>query len=53
LHAATDLLALVTAVLGAAVGGNLLVVGLDIAWDWQARDRYAETAAEQPEPSFA
>jgi pimeloyl-ACP methyl ester carboxylesterase len=32
-----------TAIVGAAVGGNLLLLTLDIAWDWRARARLAET----------
>jgi pimeloyl-ACP methyl ester carboxylesterase len=39
------LLAPFVAVLGAAVGANALVLGLDIAWDRQARRRFASTAA--------
>jgi pimeloyl-ACP methyl ester carboxylesterase len=42
--AADDLLALVTSIVGATVGANLAILGLDIAWDWQARDRSAVTA---------
>jgi hypothetical protein len=34
------------AIVGAAVGGNLLLLALDVTWDRQARDRYAETANE-------
>jgi hypothetical protein len=45
-HAAEDLLALITAIAGAAVGANLAVLGLDIAWDRQAHDRFADTASE-------
>jgi pimeloyl-ACP methyl ester carboxylesterase len=40
-HAAEGLLALVTAIAGAVVGGNLTLLGLDIAWDLQARERVA------------
>jgi pimeloyl-ACP methyl ester carboxylesterase len=32
-----------TAIAGAAAGGNLLLLALDIAWDWRARARLAET----------
>jgi hypothetical protein len=39
------LFALVTAMIGAAVGANAIVLFLDIAWDRQARDRF-------PAPSF-
>jgi len=53
LHAAADLLALMTAILGAAVGANLTLLALDIAWDQQVRDRSAagnakETLAARP-----
>jgi pimeloyl-ACP methyl ester carboxylesterase len=34
------------AIVGAAVGGNLTVLALDIAWDRQARDRFAEARAK-------
>jgi uncharacterized membrane protein YfcA len=40
-HAGTDLLALVTAFLGAIAGANLALVVLDIARDRKARDRFA------------
>lgn len=42
-QAATDLLALVTAILGAIAGGNLTLVLLDIGWDRKARERFAYT----------
>jgi pimeloyl-ACP methyl ester carboxylesterase len=45
-HAAEDLLSLVTAIVGAAVGGNLTVLALDIAWDRQTHDRFADAASE-------
>ena len=45
-HATEGLLALITAIIGAAVGGNLTLLGLDIAWDWQVRDRFAANAGE-------
>jgi pimeloyl-ACP methyl ester carboxylesterase len=45
-HAAEELLALITAILGAAVGGNLTLLGLDIAWDRQLRDRFPARSAE-------
>jgi pimeloyl-ACP methyl ester carboxylesterase len=41
------LLTVITTIVGAAVGGNLSLVSLDIAWDWQRRDRFA--AAEVKE----
>ena len=36
---ATDMAALLTTIAGAAVGSNLAVILLDIAWDRQGRDR--------------
>ena len=33
------LFALVTAIVGAAVGANLILLGLDVAWDRQVRNR--------------
>jgi pimeloyl-ACP methyl ester carboxylesterase len=39
-HAIEGLFALVTAIVGAAVGANLILLALDIAWDRQARDRF-------------
>src|SRR5436190_5482289 len=46
-HAAEGLLALVTAIVGAAVGGNVTLLGLDIAWDRQVRDRFAVAKAKE------
>ena len=43
--AAFGLLAPLLAIFGAAVGGNLLLIALDIARDQQARDRFAESSA--------
>jgi hypothetical protein len=40
-HATTDMLALVTAIAGAAAGANLALITLDITWDRRARDRFA------------
>ena len=45
-HATEGLLALVTAIAGAAAGGNLALLALDIAWDRQLRDRFAANADE-------
>ena len=44
------LLAPLFAILGAVVGANLTVLALDVAWDLQARDRFAveETLEAQP-----
>jgi pimeloyl-ACP methyl ester carboxylesterase len=44
--AAFGLLAPLLAIIGAAVGGNLLVLALDIAWDRQVRNRFAATTKE-------
>jgi pimeloyl-ACP methyl ester carboxylesterase len=48
------LFALLTAILGAAVGGNLPLLFLDVAWDRQARDRFAAGAKEtlEAQPSI-
>jgi hypothetical protein len=46
-HAAADLLALVTAMVGAAAGANLTLLALDISWDRQVRDRFVETNAKE------
>ena len=40
-NATGGLLALGTTIIGAAVGGNLLLLALDIVWDGQVRDRFA------------
>ena len=40
-NAAEGLLAVITTIVGAAVGGNLALIGLDLAWDLQVRDRFA------------
>ena len=45
-HATEGLLALITAIAGATVGGNLTLLGLDIAWDRQVRERFASSARE-------
>jgi pimeloyl-ACP methyl ester carboxylesterase len=34
------------AIVGAIVGGNLSLIALDIAWDWQARNRFAPSRDE-------
>jgi hypothetical protein len=46
-NATADLLALVPAIVGAAVGANLTLILLDIAWDRQVRDRLVETTAKE------
>ena len=52
-HATEDLVALLTAIVGAIAGGNLLLLALDIAWDRLALDRYAETDAVEALPARA
>jgi len=39
-HVLEGLFALVTTIIGAVVGANLILLALDIAWDQQARDRF-------------
>jgi hypothetical protein len=46
-HATTGLLALVTTIVGAAVGANLALIVLDIAWDRSGRPR---TPDREPAP---
>jgi hypothetical protein len=46
-NATEDIVALLTAIVGAAAGGNLLLLALDIAWDRQARDRFAAANAKE------
>ena len=45
-NATEGLVALLTTILGAVAGANLLLLALDIAWDRQARDRFAAPAAQ-------
>ena len=45
----SGLFAPLLAIVGAAVGANLTVLALDIAWDRQVRDRFAARAEEIPE----
>ena len=45
-HAGEDLLALLTAILGAIAGGNLTLVFLDVAWDRQGHERSAVYVGE-------
>ena len=47
-QAGTDLLALLTTIVGATVGANLALVLLDIAWDRQGHDRTATAGATEP-----
>ena len=46
-HAADGLLAVVTTIVGAALGANLGVLSLDLLWDRQVRDRAADTVATE------
>ena len=46
-HATTDMLAVFTTIAGAAVGANLTLITLDIAWDRRARDRFAATEVSE------
>ena len=39
--------ALLTGIVGAVVGGNLTLLVLDIASDWQGRNRFADTKAKE------
>jgi hypothetical protein len=45
-HATEGLLALITAIVGATIGGNLTLLGLDIAWDRQVRERFVANPRE-------
>jgi len=45
-NATTGLLALITTIVGAAVGANLTLLALDIAWPGSIRSRFA--AADSP-----
>jgi hypothetical protein len=46
-NATEGVLAVITTIVGAAAGGNLTLVALDIAWDLQVRDRFAESNAKE------
>jgi hypothetical protein len=46
-NATADLVALITAILGATIGANLTLLTLDIAWDRQGRDRFAESGSKE------
>jgi hypothetical protein len=35
------------AIVGATVGANLILLAIDIAWDWQARDRFPRTRTKE------
>jgi hypothetical protein len=49
------LIALVTTIVGAAIGGNLILLVLDISWDRRVRNRFAARLAKEtlePRPSI-
>jgi pimeloyl-ACP methyl ester carboxylesterase len=46
-NATKDVVALLTAIVGAAVGANLILLALDIAWDRQVRDRLAASNVKE------
>lgn len=50
-NATEGLMALSTAIVGAIVGANLILLVLDIAWDRQTAARSTEHGAETPVPS--
>ena len=52
-NATEGLFAVVTTIVGAVAGGNLTLVALDIAWDSQARSRFAVKADETLEATAA
>jgi len=51
-NAAEDLVALLTAIVGAIAGANLLLLSLDIAWDRQAHHRSAGADAVEAAPQL-
>jgi hypothetical protein len=46
-QATTGLMAVITTIVGAAVGANLAVLALDISWGRQVRERLGETIAKE------
>jgi uncharacterized membrane protein YdfJ with MMPL/SSD domain/pimeloyl-ACP methyl ester carboxylesterase len=46
-HTTTGLMAVITTIVGAAVGANLTLLALDISWGRQVRDRPPETIAKE------
>jgi hypothetical protein len=46
-HATEGLVAVMTTIVGAAVGANLILLVIDIGWDRQARDRFAAIDARE------
>jgi hypothetical protein len=54
-HAGTGLLSVISTIVGAAVGANLILLILDISWDRQVRESSVETAVTErlePRPSI-
>ena len=54
-HAGSGLLAVISTIVGAAVGANLILLVRDISWDRQVRDASVETAVTErlePHPSI-
>jgi len=49
-QSADDLVALLTTIVGAIAGANLLLLALDIVWDRQAHDRFAAADAVEAAP---
>jgi len=47
-NAIDGIVAVLTAIVGATAGGNLTLLSLDLAWDRQARDRFADARANEP-----
>ena len=47
-NAAEGLVAVLATIVGAAAGANLLLLVLDIAWDRQEHDRFADAGADAP-----
>jgi hypothetical protein len=53
-HAIEGLLAVLTAIVGAAVGTNLALLGLDLVWDRSSRNRFAPVGVTPaPAPATA
>jgi hypothetical protein len=53
-HSATDLLALITAIVGATAGANLTLLVMDIAWERRVRHGSVESSSKEvlePSPS--
>jgi pimeloyl-ACP methyl ester carboxylesterase len=52
-NATGGLLALITTIVGATIGANLILLALDIAWDRQGRDRFIDTHAKKTPEALA